>query len=209
MLQKEVVERMVAEPGTKAYGRLSVMLQWRYDMSLLFVVPPTAFDPPPQVESAIVRMVPTRPSCCRATARRWKRWCQGLLAAAQGDPQLRGRHVHRSSSWWSRHRSGRAPGKRSGLEQYVALANLLKPVAAVRNLMREHEAAGTGWHRNGVAAVGQYQAVIVQACNRALHRELRLAAAAGQRRSQDQRRAGAQSRKFHVVLQKISGAGNY
>ena len=58
MLQKEVVERMVAEPGTKAYSRLSVMLQWRYDMSMLFVVPPTAFDPPPRVESAIVRMIP-------------------------------------------------------------------------------------------------------------------------------------------------------
>jgi 16S rRNA (adenine1518-N6/adenine1519-N6)-dimethyltransferase len=60
MLQKEVVERMVAEPGTKAYSRLSVMLQWRYDMELLFIVPPTAFDPPPQVESAIVRMIPKR-----------------------------------------------------------------------------------------------------------------------------------------------------
>ncbi len=58
MLQKEVVERMVAEPGNKAYGRLSVMLQWRYYMELLFVVPPTAFDPPPQVDSAIVRMIP-------------------------------------------------------------------------------------------------------------------------------------------------------
>jgi 16S rRNA (adenine1518-N6/adenine1519-N6)-dimethyltransferase len=58
MLQKEVVERMVAEPGTKAFGRLSVMLQWRYHMSLLFVVPPTAFDPPPRVDSAIVRMIP-------------------------------------------------------------------------------------------------------------------------------------------------------
>ncbi|WDZ96891.1 16S rRNA (adenine(1518)-N(6)/adenine(1519)-N(6))-dimethyltransferase RsmA [Herbaspirillum sp. WKF16] len=58
MLQKEVVERMVAEPGGKAYGRLSVMLQWRYHMELLFVVPPTAFDPPPQVDSAIVRMIP-------------------------------------------------------------------------------------------------------------------------------------------------------
>ena len=50
MLQKEVVERMVAEPGSKAYGRLSVMLQWRYHMELLFVVPPSAFDPPPQVD---------------------------------------------------------------------------------------------------------------------------------------------------------------
>lgn len=58
MLQKEVVERMVAEPGSKAYGRLSVMLQWRYYMELLFVVPPAAFDPPPQVDSAIVRMIP-------------------------------------------------------------------------------------------------------------------------------------------------------
>jgi 16S rRNA (adenine1518-N6/adenine1519-N6)-dimethyltransferase len=58
MLQKEVVERMVAEPGGKTYGRLSVMLQWRYHMELLFVVPPTAFDPPPKVDSAIVRMIP-------------------------------------------------------------------------------------------------------------------------------------------------------
>ncbi len=58
MLQKEVVERMVAEPGGRDYGRLSVMLQWRYQMELLFIVPPSAFDPPPKVDSAIVRMVP-------------------------------------------------------------------------------------------------------------------------------------------------------
>jgi len=65
MLQKEVVERMAAEPGGKTYGRLSVMLQWRYHMEMLFVVPPTAFDPPPQVESAIVRMIPlTQPLPC-------------------------------------------------------------------------------------------------------------------------------------------------
>lgn len=67
MLQKEVVERMVAEPGSKTYGRLSVMLQWRYHMDLLFVVPPTAFDPPPRVDSAIVRMIPvTQPLPCDA-----------------------------------------------------------------------------------------------------------------------------------------------
>ena len=67
MLQKEVVERMVAEPGSKAYGRLSVMLQWRYYMELLFVVPPTAFDPPPRVDSAIVRMIPLpQPLACDA-----------------------------------------------------------------------------------------------------------------------------------------------
>ena len=58
MLQREVVERMVAEPGSKAFGRLSVMLQWRYDMEMLFIVPPTAFDPAPKVDSAIVRMIP-------------------------------------------------------------------------------------------------------------------------------------------------------
>lgn len=58
MLQREVVDRMVAEPGGKAYGRLSVMLQYRYRIERLFVVPPGAFDPPPRVDSAVVRMVP-------------------------------------------------------------------------------------------------------------------------------------------------------
>ncbi|MGB8339722.1 MAG: 16S rRNA (adenine(1518)-N(6)/adenine(1519)-N(6))-dimethyltransferase RsmA [Burkholderiales bacterium] len=58
MLQKEVVERMVAAPSTSDYGRLSVALQYRFDMECLFLVPPAAFDPPPKVESAIVRMIP-------------------------------------------------------------------------------------------------------------------------------------------------------
>ena len=58
MLQKEVVARMVAEPGTSDFGRLSVMLQVRYAMESLFDVPPSAFDPPPKVTSAIVRMIP-------------------------------------------------------------------------------------------------------------------------------------------------------
>ncbi len=69
MLQREVVERMVAEPGNKAYGRLSVMLQWQYDMELLFIVPPTAFDPMPRVDSAIVRMIPREnPEACSPVA---------------------------------------------------------------------------------------------------------------------------------------------
>jgi 16S rRNA (adenine1518-N6/adenine1519-N6)-dimethyltransferase len=58
MLQKEVVERMVAAPSTPAYGRLSVMLQYRLQMEYLFTVPPEAFDPAPKVESAFVRCVP-------------------------------------------------------------------------------------------------------------------------------------------------------
>lgn len=58
MLQKEVVDRMVAQHGSKTYGRLSVMLQWRYRMQKLFDVPPGAFNPPPKVMSSVVRMIP-------------------------------------------------------------------------------------------------------------------------------------------------------
>ncbi|MES2900991.1 MAG: 16S rRNA (adenine(1518)-N(6)/adenine(1519)-N(6))-dimethyltransferase RsmA [Pseudomonadota bacterium] len=127
MLQKEVVERMVAAPGSKVYGRLSVMLQWRYKMQLMFIVPPTAFDPPPQVESAIVRMVPVESKLAcdgptleavvmKAFSQRRKviRNClAGMFTEAQIveagiDPTARPETV--------------------GLEQYVALSNLLKPV---------------------------------------------------------------------------------
>ena len=127
MLQKEVVERMVAAPGSKVYGRLSVMLQWRYEMRLMFIVPPTAFEPPPQVESAIVRMIPvqTKLACdgltleavvMKAFSQRRKviRNClAGMFTEAQIidagiDPQARPETV--------------------GLTQYVALSNILKPV---------------------------------------------------------------------------------
>ena len=123
MLQKEVVERMVAQPGSKTYGRLSVMLQWRYHMELLFIVPPTAFDPPPQVDSAIVRMIPlAQPLPCDAARleavvqkafsqrRKTLRNClAGMFTEADLigvgiDPQARAETV--------------------GVEGYVALANL-------------------------------------------------------------------------------------
>lgn len=58
MLQREVVERMVAAPSTPDYGRLSVMLQARFRMEMLFRVPAGVFRPPPKVESAVVRMLP-------------------------------------------------------------------------------------------------------------------------------------------------------
>lgn len=58
MLQKEVIDRMVAKPSTSDYSRLSVMLQWRYDMANVLLVPPESFAPPPRVDSAVVRMVP-------------------------------------------------------------------------------------------------------------------------------------------------------
>ncbi len=58
MLQKEVIDRMVASPATSDYSRLSVMLQWRYAMENVLFVPPESFDPPPRVNSAVVRMRP-------------------------------------------------------------------------------------------------------------------------------------------------------
>jgi 16S rRNA (adenine1518-N6/adenine1519-N6)-dimethyltransferase len=65
MLQREVIDRMVAQPSSSDYGRLSVMLQSRYRMDKLFDVPPEAFDPPPRVVSAVVRMTPLPPDRLR------------------------------------------------------------------------------------------------------------------------------------------------
>jgi 16S rRNA (adenine1518-N6/adenine1519-N6)-dimethyltransferase len=128
MLQKEVVERMVAEPGTKAYGRLSVMLQWRYDMALLFVVPPTAFDPPPQVDSAIVRMVPTKRQLPADAAT--------LEAVVQKAFSQRRKVIRNCVAGMFTEQqlvdAGIDPGARPeavGLDAYVALANILKPQA--------------------------------------------------------------------------------
>lgn len=63
MLQKEVIDRMVAEPSTADYGRLTVMLQYRFDMEQILLVPPGAFYPPPKVDSAVVRMIPDAGRC--------------------------------------------------------------------------------------------------------------------------------------------------
>jgi 16S rRNA (adenine1518-N6/adenine1519-N6)-dimethyltransferase len=60
MLQKEVVDRMVAAPGSGDYGRLSVMLQYRFWMERLFIVPPGSFNPAPKVDSAVARMIPLK-----------------------------------------------------------------------------------------------------------------------------------------------------
>ncbi len=61
MLQKEVVDRMAAKPGSKTYGRLTVMLQARAEVTSLFSIGPGAFNPPPKVESAFVRLLPLKP----------------------------------------------------------------------------------------------------------------------------------------------------
>ena len=61
MVQKEVAARLAADPDTEDYGRLSVMIQWRFDVEKLFDVGPGAFQPPPQVESSVVRLTPRAP----------------------------------------------------------------------------------------------------------------------------------------------------
>jgi 16S rRNA (adenine1518-N6/adenine1519-N6)-dimethyltransferase len=66
MLQDEVVERMVAAPAASDYGRLSVMLQYRFEMQKVLDVPPEAFRPPPKVDSAVVRMIPRAAGSARA-----------------------------------------------------------------------------------------------------------------------------------------------
>ncbi|TDR72470.1 16S rRNA (adenine(1518)-N(6)/adenine(1519)-N(6))-dimethyltransferase RsmA [Paludibacterium purpuratum] len=126
MLQKEVVDRMVAEPSCADYGRLSVMLQYRFEMESLIDVPPDAFWPPPKVESAVVRMIPAAGRCGVATdeaileklvlqafAQRRKTLrnnLKGLLTDDEFtglgiDPTLRAENI--------------------GVEQYVAMANML------------------------------------------------------------------------------------
>jgi 16S rRNA (adenine1518-N6/adenine1519-N6)-dimethyltransferase len=65
MFQREVAERIVAAPGTKAYGRLSILVQWRCEARILFDVNPSAFVPPPKVTSSLLRLVPRRePLAC-------------------------------------------------------------------------------------------------------------------------------------------------
>jgi len=133
MLQREVIDRMVARPGTPDYGRLSVMLQARYRMEKLFDVPAEAFDPPPRVVSAVVRMAPLpedrpRPRSeaaleqvvARAFAQRRK-----MLRGALGD--------------WSAHvpweALGIAPTDRAEqvpMEKFIALADALVAAGKVQ-----------------------------------------------------------------------------
>ena len=126
MLQKEVVERMVATPGHKAFGRLSVMLQYRFAMELVLDVPPDAFDPPPKVDSAVVRMIP-RPVAARHA--RDEKLLGEIVTQAFGQRRktlrntLKGRVNDAQFS-----AAGIDPGARAeeiGVELYVALANLL------------------------------------------------------------------------------------
>ncbi len=79
MLQKEVVERMVAEPGNADFGRMSVMLQYRFHLEWLIDVPPDSFDPPPKVQSAVVRLIPK--PLAELNAKNQEKLSQVVLAA--------------------------------------------------------------------------------------------------------------------------------
>lgn len=125
MLQKEVVERMVAAPGGKDFGRLSVMLQWRYDMETVLDVPPEAFDPPPRVDSAVVRMQPwQQPAALDAAL------LEELVAVAFSQRRKLLRHT--LGRWLEgRGHAGRFDCQRRAEEvpvaEYVALAATLGP----------------------------------------------------------------------------------
>ena len=124
MLQKEVIERMAAQPGSRTYGRLSVMLQWQYHMEKLFDVPPSAFSPPPEVDSAVIRMIPrgNPVSCDKAKLEKTvtqafsqrRKILRNTLAPLFGENDLTD--------------AGIDPGKRPEdipYEQFIALANRL------------------------------------------------------------------------------------
>ena len=80
MVQKEVAERLAATPGGKDYGRLSVMIQWRFDVAKLFDVGPGAFQPPPQVDSTVVRLTPCPPRMKLHDAERFARVVKAAFA---------------------------------------------------------------------------------------------------------------------------------
>jgi 16S rRNA (adenine1518-N6/adenine1519-N6)-dimethyltransferase len=80
MFQKEVAQRLAAQPGSKTYGRLSVMVQWRCTVSALFDLPPRAFTPPPKVTSTVVELLPRAEPLAPAPAALLSR----IVAAAFG-----------------------------------------------------------------------------------------------------------------------------
>ena len=100
MLQREVVQRMAAEPGGKEYGRLTVMLQYRFEVEQLFRVPSGAFNPAPQVESAFVRLIPHRQLPARRLTRACsRRWCAPPLRSGGRRCETRCETIPARKSW--------------------------------------------------------------------------------------------------------------
>lgn len=127
MLQREVVERMVAEPGTADYGRLSVMLQYRFVMDWLLDVPPESFEPAPKVDSAVIRLIPRAQD--ELTVRDEARFA-ALVAAAFGQRRKMLRNNLKGLvDDGLLERLGIAPTARAEelpLSDYIALANAVK-----------------------------------------------------------------------------------
>ncbi|MBI3140471.1 MAG: 16S rRNA (adenine(1518)-N(6)/adenine(1519)-N(6))-dimethyltransferase RsmA [Rhodocyclales bacterium] len=127
MLQREVVERMVAAPGGADYGRLSVMLQYRLEMERLFLVPPGAFRPAPKVDSAIVRLLP-RP--CAALQARDEALLARVVTAAFSQRRKMLRNTLRELAGEEELAAlGIAPTRRAeelAVDDYVRIANRLQ-----------------------------------------------------------------------------------
>lgn len=130
MFQREVAERIVAQPGSKAYGRLALLAQWRADPRIVLNLPPEAFSPPPKVSSAVVHLTalpePRYPADAatleRVVAKAFNQRRKMLRAALKGlVPDLEDHLIA----------AGIKPTDRAetvGLEQFCALAQLIKPV---------------------------------------------------------------------------------
>ena len=128
MLQKEVVERMIANPGEADYGRLSVMLQYRYRMGKLFDVPPEAFRPAPKVTSAIVRMVPRPPE--QLAARDTTRF-EAIVTAAFGKRRKTLRNTLQEyltdTDFAALNIDPTLRGEVLSVDDFIRLANYIKP----------------------------------------------------------------------------------
>jgi 16S rRNA (adenine1518-N6/adenine1519-N6)-dimethyltransferase len=126
LLQREVVDRMVAAPATGAYGRLSVMLQYRFEMHSLLHVPPGAFTPPPKVDSSVVRMVPLGRGRARAND---EGLFERLVAAAFSQRRKTLRNATGSIAGPEAFaRAGIAPGRRGetlSVAEFIALSNAI------------------------------------------------------------------------------------
>lgn len=137
MLQREVVDRMVAAPGGRDYGRLSVMLQWRYEMDKVLEVPPAAFDPPPKVDSAVVVMRP-RPAAALHPASAERLGALVAAAFSQRRKLLR----HSLGPWlaqrgWAGHFDLQRRAEDVPVAEYLALAAALPPAEKQTGSARE------------------------------------------------------------------------
>lgn len=127
MLQKEVVDRLVATPGKKDYGRLSIMLQYYCNAINLFEVPPGAFSPPPKVNSAVVRLIPHTTPPFKANN---KKWLDDIVRAAfsQRRKTLRNclKHIASSEELISLDIDPNARPETLSVEEFVRISNNIK-----------------------------------------------------------------------------------